>query len=109
MYFFICHQVVCVCQVSSASSFVQFCQPTFFYSLFICQCESRRKKITENEQENAKDIRALFRRVNPGGWVSRLQILDREDRGGCKRVVGVVVKYNYILSCTGSVFESGDF
>ena len=54
--------------------------------------------------------------VNPGGFGgSRPQILDREVVGvaGVTRGVvgdsGRVVKYYYILSCTGSMFESGNF
>ena len=51
----------------------------------------------------------VTRGINPGGWVGcDPQILNRGVvgvRGGHGRVV----KYYYILSCTGSMFEIGDF
>ena len=52
----------------------------------------------------------IFRGVNPGGLVVATPDFGQ---GGREEVVGGVrgrvVKYYYILSCTGSVFESGDF
>src|SRR6218665_58720 len=48
--------------------------------------------------------------VNPGGLGGRApQILGRGAVGGSQGSCGRVAKYYYILSCTGSIFESGDF
>jgi len=41
---------------------------------------------------------------NPGGWGVTTPRFWAGGRGGCGRVV----KHCYILSCTGSMFESGD-
>ena len=53
------------------------------------------------------------RGVNPGGFGVATQILGGgswEVAGeGSQRGRGRVMNYYYILSCTGSVFESGDF
>ena len=58
---------------------------------------------------------ASIRGVNPGGRHPS-QILGwrivggrRLGRGGSWTGRGRVVKHYYILSCTGSMFESGDF
>src|SRR6218665_29393 len=63
----------------------------------------------------------LFRGVNPGCWrVRRTPRFCAGGRGGAwgRGVAGGrggaggrgwVVKYYHILSCTGSMFESGDF
>jgi len=45
--------------------------------------------------------------INPGGWGCRDTKLGVV--GGRRRDRGRVVKYYYILSCTGGMFESGDF
>src|SRR6218665_321732 len=42
------------------------------------------------------------------GWESRPPDFGQEGRGG-RRGHGRVMKYYYMLSCTGSMFESGDF
>jgi len=50
------------------------------------------------------------RGVNPGGWGSRHPDFGQGvvGRSGSRGGRGRVVKYYYILSCTGSMFESGD-
>src|SRR6218665_2028049 len=54
----------------------------------------------------------LSRDVNPGAEGRDPQILGRESQGGSQEgrwSRGRVAKYYYILSCTGSMFESGYF
>ena len=48
---------------------------------------------------------SMCRGVNPGGW----GVAPDFGHGGRSGSRGLVVKYYYILSCTGSMFESGDF